>query len=177
MSPCLPNAPENLLPSSPPTYNHPKRNDRRLILSNRQYNLPIPLSLSTILPLSTVSKLASLRIQGSRQLPSSTSLGAVLSSVKLSHQRTRTPAQNTHWQPLNTHDLRRFLSVRILSGIVRLPSLRLYWSFRRGTILNRFGLSFQQFTQIKRYIYVPIPTPPPLPRKEWWLKLEPLSSH
>ena len=89
----------------------------------------------------------------------------------LQHQR--------RWKTLNIAELKRFLGITILSGIIRLPSRHLYWSFRRNSLLSTSGaaLSFNRYTQIKRYLHVSAPTTTPLPRKDWWGKLEPLSSN
>ena len=89
----------------------------------------------------------------------------------------RTLQRQRKWKPLNRADLRRFISITTLIGAVRLPSHRLYWSFCHGGILSKSGLSFDRYSQIKRYLRGSIPTTiPPLPRKDWWQKSESLSS-
>ena len=88
----------------------------------------------------------------------------------------RTLQRQRTWKPLNKADLRRFISITTLISAVRLPSHRLYWSFSHGGILSKFGLSFDRYSQIKRYLRRSMPTTTPLlPCKDWWQKFESLS--
>ena len=59
------------------------------------------------------------------------------------------------WKPLRIVELRRFLRITILTGIIRLPSRHLYWPLRRNSFLGVSGaaLSFNRYTQIKRYLF------------------------
>ena len=79
-------------------------------------------------------------------------------------------------KPLRIVDSKRVLGITILIGTIRLPSRHLYWFFSHDSILGtgKAALSLDHYT---RYLHVSVPTTTPVPRKDWWHKLGPLSSH
>jgi len=85
------------------------------------------------------------------------------------------------WKPLTVSKLQKFLSISIFRGINRLPSLLSQWKYGRS-MLPKGGIGLLRYMQIsKRYLHISIPSSgnqlPKLPRKDWWKKLEPLSSY
>jgi len=83
------------------------------------------------------------------------------------------------WKPLTILELQGFLSISILRGIMKLPTLLSRWKSRKILSPER-GISLTRYMQIKRYLHISVPPQEAtfkLPRKDWWQKLEPLSSY
>lgn len=89
-------------------------------------------------------------------------------------QKKATKQQWLH--PATAIELRRFLGITILMGITRLRRVSRYWS--QGLLSAQSSLSYYRYCQIKRFIHISMPQDTAgLSRKDWWKKLEPLSSH
>jgi len=83
------------------------------------------------------------------------------------------------WKPLTIPELQGFLSISILRGIIKLPTLLSRWKSREILLPER-GISLTRYMQIKRYLHISVPpqeASTKLLRKDWWKKLEPLSSY
>lgn len=83
-------------------------------------------------------------------------------------------------RPLTVMELRKFLGINIMMGIIRLSNRSQYW--RKGRLTGNQALSFRRYAQIKCYIHISIPevnshTPSSWTESPWWKKLEPLHSY
>ena len=59
------------------------------------------------------------------------------------------------WHPTNSNELRVFLAIIILQGIVKKPELELYWSknLLLSTPFFRQAMSYRRFCKIKQYLH------------------------
>ncbi|RPA90174.1 hypothetical protein L873DRAFT_1783116, partial [Choiromyces venosus 120613-1] len=77
-------------------------------------------------------------------------------------------------------ELRKFLGITIMMGVVRLSNRSQYWKCRLSG--GDHSQSFRCYCQIKCYIHISMPSVPSSPQNHgleypWWKKLEPLHSY
>ena len=61
-------------------------------------------------------------------------------------------------------------------GVMRLGPISRYWTL--GQVSARSSMSYYRYRQVKRFLHISMPDDTAaLTRKDWWRKLEPLSSH
>jgi hypothetical protein len=85
-------------------------------------------------------------------------------------------AKKKQWRrEITRNELRAFLGITIMMGVVRVPCKRKYWTLG---LLAAARISSDRYHEIKRYLHISIPNDTiNLPHHEWWKKLEPLNSH
>lgn len=80
---------------------------------------------------------------------------------------------------------RVFLGITIIMGVVRVPNIRRYWTFgllgKKGHGVSLEGgksIGIRRYCEIRRFLHISMPQDTAnLSRKDWWKKMEPLSSH
>ena len=79
------------------------------------------------------------------------------------------------WKPVTPCELRRFLSALVFMGYTR-STPRQFAHLRHCRFLPKGSISQNRYDQTKRYFHISDPTVQ-YHRKDWWKKVEPLSSH
>ena len=78
------------------------------------------------------------------------------------------------WKPTTVGELKVWVGLLLCMGVVRFPAITDYW--RDYWKLNPMSaMSLNRFQQIKRYLHVSPPVPPG-EKRQWWQKMEPMSS-
>ena len=89
----------------------------------------------------------------------------------------RKGATKQQWRyPIAVAEFRTFLDITILMGVMRLGPITRYWT--TGLVSARSSMSYYRYCQVKRFLHISMPDDTAsISRKDWWRKLEPLSSH
>jgi len=81
------------------------------------------------------------------------------------------------WYPTCPSELLVYFAILIYMGLSKAASPKLSWRRINGTLSEpMMQMSYTRFQQLKRYFHISEPSKSPIPRKEWWKKLEPLNS-
>ena len=78
--------------------------------------------------------------------------------------------------PITVAEFRTFLGITILMEVMPLRPITRYWT--TGQVSASCSMGCYRYRQIKCFLHISMPdVTASIPRKDWWRKLEPLSSH